>query len=139
TGRPLRCSYGLTESSWALLNDGERPGKSLALGRPCPGIGVRLLDADGNEVAAGEVGQVYINSPRNLLGYLHDDAATAAVLANGWLRTGDLARRDEDGDFWFAGRNTDVIVLATGDNVSPAEVEAVLRTHPVVTACMVVG
>lgn len=139
TGRYLRASYGLTESSWALVNNAECPGKSLALGRPCPGSQARLLDSQGAEVARGDVGELHVRSPRNFLRYLHDPDATRSALADGWLATGDLAYQDCDGDFWFAGRCKDLIVLATGDNVSPAQVEAVLGTHPAVADCLVVS
>jgi acyl-CoA synthetase (AMP-forming)/AMP-acid ligase II len=139
TGRALRSTYGLTESSWVLVNGGERADKRLALGRPCPGIDVRLLDTDGREVAPGAVGEVHVRSPRTMLGYLHDEELTRATLEGGWLATGDLAYRDADGWYWFAGRTKHLIVLPSGDNVSPVEVEDVLRGHPGVAGCTVVG
>jgi len=139
TGRPLRASYGLTESSWALINDGHRSDKCLALGRLSPDVAIRLLDPHGHPVAPGEVGEIHIRSPRNLLGYLHDEESTRAVLAAGWLATGDLAYEDPEGDFWFAGRSKDLIVLASGDNVSPAEIEQALLSHPAVAGCVVTG
>jgi long-chain acyl-CoA synthetase len=139
TGRPLRVSYGLTESSWALVNSGERVDRCLALGMPCPGIEIRLRDADGRDVGAGEVGEIHIESPRTMLGYLDDDAATRDVLVDGWLATGDLARRDDEGWYWFVGRKKSTIVLPSGDNVSPAEVEDALLGHPGVSRCAVVG
>jgi long-chain acyl-CoA synthetase len=139
TGRPLCASYGLAESSWALVNHSGRIDKCLALGKPCPDVEIRLSGPDRQQVVRGEVGEIHIRSPRNMLGYLHDDAATHAALVDGWLTTGDLAWEDPEGFFWFAGRSTDLIVLATGDKVSPAEVENVLRTHPTVAACVVVG
>lgn len=104
-GRPLRVSYGLTESSWALVNSGDEPDKCLALGKPCPGIEIKLLGADGCDVPEDEAGEICIKSPRTMLGYLHDEELTRAALANGWLRTGDLAWRDAEGWYWFAGRN----------------------------------
>jgi long-chain acyl-CoA synthetase len=137
TGRALRSSYGLTESSWAIINPATDPQQALALGQPSPGVEIRLLDDAGQPVKTGSVGQIHIRSPRNLLGYLHDEAATRAILNNGWLTTGDLAWQDNEGTFWFAGRSKDIIVLATGDLVAPAEVEAVLCTHPAVKACLV--
>lgn len=138
-GRPLRVSYGLTESSWALVNSGERADRCLALGKPCPGIEIRLRDADGRDVGTGEVGEIHIKSPRTMLGYLNDDAATRDVLVDGWLASGDLARRDDEGWYWFAGRRKSTIVLPSGDNVSPAEVEAALLGHPGVSRCAVIG
>jgi long-chain acyl-CoA synthetase len=139
TGQPLRVSYGLTESSWALVNSGERLDKCLALGKPGPGTELRLRDAAGRDVAPGEVGEIHIKSPRTMLGYLHDDASTRDVLADGWLASGDLARRDDEGWYWFAGRKKSTIVLPSGDNVSPAEVEDALLCHPGVSCCAVVG
>jgi long-chain acyl-CoA synthetase len=137
TGAHLRASYGLSESSWALVNDGKRPNKALALGRPSPDISIELRNSDGSAVSPGEAGEIHIRGPRTLLGYLSDPQLTARVLRNGWLATGDLAYQDADGDYWFAGRSKDLIVLASGDNVSPLEVEEALRHHPAVRACMV--
>ena len=140
TGRPLRVSYGLTESSWALINPGDDPVTCLALGRPCPGIAVKLIDSDEREVLAGEVGELCIRSPRTMVGYLHDEALTrSAFTEDGWLRSGDLAYQDVDGCFWFAGRKKHLIVLSSGDNVSPLEVENVILSHPAVSNCAVVG
>jgi long-chain acyl-CoA synthetase len=137
TGRALRSSYGLSESSWALINDGTRPDKALALGRPSPGVELELRNADGSVVSPGETGEIHVRSPRTLLGYLNDPRLTAEVLRDGWLATGDLAHQDPDGWYWFDGRSKDLIVLASGDVVSPAEVEATLRLHPSVGACLV--
>ncbi|HKX57437.1 MAG TPA: fatty acid--CoA ligase family protein, partial [Xanthomonadales bacterium] len=137
TGRQLRSSYGLTESSWAMVNPATDPSQALAVGQPSPGVEVRLLDDAGQQVKTGTVGQIHIRSPRNLLGYLHDEPATLAILQDGWLATGDLAWQDSSGIYWFAGRCKDIIVLATGDLVAPAEIEAVLSTHPAVKACLV--
>lgn len=138
TNRTLRSSYGLCESSWALVNDGKHADTGLALGKPCPDVEIRLLRSNGSNVSVGEVGQIYIKSRRNMLGYLNDEITTDAALVDGWLATGDLAYEDNDGYFWFAGRSKDLIILSSGDNVSPTEVENVLCSHPAVSACMVV-
>lgn len=139
TGRALRVSYGLTESSWALVNPGDRLEKRLALGRPCPGIEVAVRDRDGRPVPDGAVGEIFVHSPRTMLGYLHDEARTSEALVDGWLATGDLGWRDDDGWYWFAGRRDDTIVLATGDKVAPYEIEQALAGHPAVSRCAVVG
>lgn len=139
TGRPLRVSYGLTESSWALVNPGDRLDKCLALGQPTPGVDVSLRDADGQEVASGEVGEIWIRSPRTMRGYWDDAVQTREAIVDGWLASGDLAHRDVDGYLWFAGRKKNLIVLPSGDNVSPLEVEDVLRDHPSVAQAIVVG
>lgn len=137
TGGVLRASYGLSESSWALVNDGTRADQALSLGKPCPDVTIELRSADGSPVSPGETGEIHIQSPRTMLGYLNDPQLTSQVLREGWLSTGDLAYQDADGYFWFAGRSKHLIVLPSGDNVSPTEVEDVLRTHPAVAACLV--
>jgi long-chain acyl-CoA synthetase len=139
TGHMLVTSYGLSESSWALINDGTRLDKALALGKPGPEIEIQLRDPTGSRVSPGAIGEIHIKSPRTLLGYLNDPTLTSQVLRDGWLSTGDLAQQDADGYFWFAGRSKDLIVLSSGDNVAPAEVEQLLATHPAVAACLVVG
>lgn len=139
TGRPLRVSYGMTESSWALVNPGERLDKRLALGKPCPDVVIELRGRDGGEAANHEVGEIFIRSPRNMLGYLGDEQLTRDTLADGWIASGDLAYRDDDGYYWFAGRKKNLIVLSTGDNVSPVEVENAILGHPGVSGCAVVG
>lgn len=138
-GRPLRLTYGLTESSWALFNDGTRADKLLSLGTPGSDVSIRLRTAEGQEVATGGVGEIHIRSPRTMLGYLGDADGTSAVLRDGWLASGDLAWRDADGWYWFAGRSKQVVVLASGDVVSPAEIEALLQEHPAVGTCAVIG
>jgi len=139
TGRPLSVTYGLTELSWALFNHGDRVDKMLALGMPTKDIEVRLVDELGRDVAAGSIGEMYLRSPRAAMGYLHDEHRTPCIAEDGWLASGDLAYRDEDGYFWFAGRKKNMIVLSTGDNVSPIEVENAILRHPSVTGCAVVG
>jgi long-chain acyl-CoA synthetase len=137
TGLPLRASYGLSESSWALVNDGTQPAKALALGTPSADVSIELRANDGSCVELGEIGEIHIRSPRTLLGYLNDPELSNQVLRDGWLATGDLAYQDAEGYYWFAGRSKDLIVLASGDNVSPTEIEEVLRAHPAVKACVV--
>lgn len=140
TGKPLHVSYGMTESSWALVNFSANPAKCLALGRPPGGAEVRLVADTGREITeAGEVGEIQLRSPRTMLGYLNDPAQTEAAFADGWLRSGDLAYRDADGDYWFAGRCKPLIVLSSGDNVSPVEVEQACLGCPGVSQCLVVA
>lgn len=139
TGKPLNVSYGMTESSWAIVNFEGRHDKCLALGKPGPGVRIRLMNGRGYEAAVGEVGEIQIRSPRTMLGYLHDDDLTRAAYADGWLTSGDLAYRDEEGYFWFAGRSKHIIVLSSGDNVSPVEVEQAILSHPGVAQCLVLA
>lgn len=139
TGKPLAVSYGLTESSWALVNFDGRLDTCLALGKPGPDIQIKLVDAQGSEVPTGDVGEIYIKSPRTMVGYLNNAPLTQAAFVDGWLVSGDLAYQDDEGYFWFAGRKKNIIVLSTGDNVSPVEVEQAILSHPGVSSCVVVA
>ena len=112
-----------------------RPG---SVGKPFGDVRLRLVDADGNDVAPGTVGEIIAYSGAVTLGYWNDPENTQAALQDGGMRTGDLARRDEDGFYWFAGRAKDIIIRG-GSNISPGEVEDVLYTHPAVYEAGVVG
>jgi carnitine-CoA ligase len=132
--------YGLTESGLVVampLEDAERMTGSGSIGLPCPGVDVRLVDDEGREAGAEEPGEILIRAPGMMRGYLNRPEATAEALADGWLRSGDLARRDEAGYLYFLGRKKD-IVRRSGENVAAAEVENVLRAHPAVLEAAVV-
>ena len=92
----------------------------------------------GREVALGETGEVVVRSPANCLGYWDDAKATANLLRDGWLHTGDLACCDAEGYYWFRGRMKQIIIRA-GSNISPQEVEEALYRHPAVMEVGVVG
>ncbi len=139
TGHAILERYGLTEAGIVVGNplNGERvPG---SIGVPLSGVSVRVVDLDsGRDVAPGESGELWIDAPTRFLSYLHQPDATAAMLVGGWLRTADLARRDDDGRLWLIGRRDDTL-LCGGFNVYPAEIEAALREHPDVEDVAVVG
>lgn len=132
-------SYGSTECGMVAgvgpANMLERPG---TIGRPIPGAQVRLTDPAGADVAAGEIGEVACRSPWLFSGYLDDPAATAAAVKDGWCLTGDLARFDDDGFLFAAGRSKQVIISG-GQNVFPAEIENALADHPAIREVAVVG
>ncbi len=86
----------------------------------------------------GEVGELLVKSPAMFVGYWNNPEATAAALDDGWLHTGDLARRDEDGYYWFVGRRKEIIIRG-GSNISPLEVEEAIDEHPSVLRSGVVG
>jgi acyl-coenzyme A synthetase/AMP-(fatty) acid ligase len=105
------------------------------IGRPTPQLEVRVIDEDGREAAEGEL---LCRTPGMMLGYLDDPQRTAEALRGGWLHTGDLVRRDAQGNLFFVDRRHDVI-KSGGMNVSSVEVERVLYRHPVVLEAAVVG
>jgi long-chain acyl-CoA synthetase len=133
--------YGLSETSpVATFNQKDRPAKAGSIGYPIWGIEVKLIDADWNEVGSGpdEVGEIAIRGHNIMKGYYNRPDATAEVMNDGWFRSGDLARRDEDGYYYIVDRAKDMIIRG-GFNVYPREVEEVLLTHPAVSLVAVVG
>ena len=138
TKTPIYQGYGLTETSpVATLNPFQRP-KREAIGVPIPGTDVRFVDSDGRDVTFGEVGELWVKGPQVMQGYWQRPDETARVLHDGWLATGDIARMDEDGYIQIVDRKKDMI-LVSGFNVYPNEVEAVLLAHPGVADAAVVG
>lgn len=138
-GQRILERYGMTEAGIVLSNpydDERRPG---AVGFPLPGFSVRLVDPEtGVVVADGAVGEIQIRGPGVIPGYLNLPEQTAAAFCDGWLRSGDLARRDPDGYIHIVGRAKDLIITG-GLNVYPVEVERILLEHPAVSAVAVVG
>lgn len=115
------------------------PGRDSSwIGRPVGALELMLVDDDGNEVAVGEAGEAWCRSPAVMLGYYKDPERTQETFAQGWLHTGDIMRRDADGNYFFLDRRKDVIKTG-GYNVSSQEVEKVLYSHADVTQVAVVG
>ena len=138
-GLPMHNGYGLTESSPTLCHSrfGEQR-EDASVGPPIPGVAIRIVDARGKDVAPGESGELWACSPGVMRGYFRDPEATLAALDGPWLRTGDIARQDADGSVFLVGRIKDIIIRS-GFNVYPAEVEAALNAHPGVAHSAVVG
>ena len=113
----------------------DRPG---TVGMMNPHVHVAVRRADGTLAEVGEEGELVIGGPTVMKGYFRDPQATAAAIRDGWLHTGDLGRQDGDGYFFITGRVKDLIITG-GENVSPVEVEEVLRTHPDVADVAVIG
>jgi fatty-acyl-CoA synthase/long-chain acyl-CoA synthetase len=107
-------------------------------GREVISMELRLVDDDGNDVLAGEVGEIVVRSANNMAAYWRMPEETAKTLVNGWLHTGDMARQDEEGFLYLVDRKKDVIITGAF-NVYPQEVENVLYRHPAVAQCAVVG
>jgi long-chain acyl-CoA synthetase len=131
--------YGLSETSpVASFNQRGRERKPGSIGTPIPGVEMKVVDDDGDEVPVGEVGEIVIRGHNVMKGYWNHPGATATVLQDGWLRTGDMARVDEDGYFFIVDRKKDMIIRG-GYNVYPREIEEVLYEHPGVLEAAVIA
>ncbi|MBI4883711.1 MAG: AMP-binding protein [Actinobacteria bacterium] len=133
--------YGMTETIPAVLTDRPTQQVPSSMGFVTAGCTVEVQRADGSATAPDEVGEIAVGGVPGITlfaGYLDDPDTTAASFRDGWLLTGDRARRDEDGRFFFDGRRADVLKVA-GENVSTVEVENVLSAHPAVLEAAVVG
>jgi fatty-acyl-CoA synthase len=139
-GVPFKTGYGLTEAGpntfW--LPDADVRRKPGAVGAPLFHIDVRVVGADGQECGPGEAGELIIRGPHVCAGYWNRPAETAAAIRDGWLHTGDLAVRDEEGYYTIAGRLKDMIISG-GENIYPAEVESALAAHPAVAGVALIG
>ena len=140
-GVVFRQGFGLTEVgvNCFTMSDDDSVRKAGSIGRPMMFTEVRLLDGEGREVAAGEVGEMYMRGPHVSSGYWQNESETAAAyVEGGWFRTGDLARRDEDGFFYIAGRRKEMFISG-GVNVYPAEIENALLLHERVSDAAIVS
>ncbi|NQU04408.1 MAG: AMP-binding protein, partial [Syntrophaceae bacterium] len=131
--------YGLTEASpgcsFSRIDMVQKPG---SIGIPIPEVEAKILDDTGMELQAGQEGELVVRGPNVMKGYYKNDAATAGVIKEGWLYTGDLARIDEDGYIFLTGLKKRMIITS-GFNVYPREVEDVLHMHSAVASAKVVG
>lgn len=138
TGHTLLERYGMTELGMALSNpltEERRPGY---VGQPLPGVDVRLVDEDGNDVPEGMPGELEVRGPAVCLEYWQRPDETRDAFRDGWFRTGDVAVW-ENGAFRLLGRSNVDIIKTGGFKVSALEIEEILRTHPAITECAVVG
>ena len=136
-GIEIREGYGLTEASPIVTTSTGSPVRFGSVGRALHGVEIRLVNVDG-EALVGDVGEVWVKGDNIFGGYYNDPEATAAVLTDGWLRTGDMATTDDDGYLYLVDRSKDLIIVS-GFNVYPAEVEEMLVMHPDVAEAAVVG
>jgi len=138
-GIVLREGYGLTEASPVVTTSSGIEPRLGSVGKVVPDLELRLVDLDGTDALAGDPGEVWVRGPNVFLGYWNDAEATARVLTeDGWLRTGDVAVSDDDGYLWLVDRAKDLIIVS-GFNVYPAEVEEVIAELPGVADVAVVG
>ncbi len=138
-GIVLREGYGLTEASPVVTSSAGLTPKVGSVGKVLDGIQVRLVDENGDDALEHDAGEIWVKGPNVFKGYLNDPEATARVLtADGWLRTGDIAVVDDEGYLYLVDRAKDLVIVS-GFNVYPAEVEEVLMDHPDVQEVGVVG
>ena len=139
-GYRFREGYGLTECgpNCFAISDEEALRRPGSVGWPVPFLEMRLETEDGREAEPGETGELLLRGPQLFAGYLRAPERTAEVMAGGWLRTGDLARRDADGAYAICGRRKEMFISG-GENVFPGEVEAALSDCPGVAEVVVVG
>ncbi|WP_397472573.1 AMP-binding protein, partial [Rheinheimera sp.] len=139
TGTRLLEGYGLTECCpLVTVSPYDIDGYNGSIGLPAPSTDIKLVDDDGNEVPPGEPGEMLVKGPQVMLGYLNRPEETAKVLKDGWLYTGDIARMDEEGFFYIVDRKKDMI-LVSGFNVYPNEIEEVVAMHDKVLEVAAVG
>jgi long-chain acyl-CoA synthetase len=131
--------YGLTESSPVVTTSVNGRHKVGSIGKPLRGVSIRLVDEHGDDAEEGDSGEIWVHGENVFAGYYNDQEATDRVItADGWLRTGDIAVRDADSDLFLVDRMKDLIIVS-GFNVYPAEVEQVLLTHSAIEQAAVVG
>ncbi|MBR1215654.1 AMP-binding protein [Bradyrhizobium sp. JYMT SZCCT0180] len=139
-GIPLLNGYGITECSPGLagVRDGD-PAADDTVGPFLPGIEHRIVSLDGKEVGLGEIGELHVRGANVMLGYYRaPDLTAAAIDRDGWFNTGDLGRVNQQGQFYIVGRTKEMIIRS-GFNVYPAEIEGVMNAHRDVVQCAVVG
>lgn len=142
TGHVLAEGFGQTETPLVVFNSLGMTPKAGSMGKPSPAYTVQILDETGTECPPGKTGEIAVSiDPRPdgiLLGYYRDEERTAEAMREGWYHTGDTAWADEDGYYWYVGRNDDVI-KSSGYRIGPFEVESVLLEHDAVRECAVTG
>ena len=109
-----------------------------SVGKPLPDIEVKIFDENGEELSSGITGEVACRGPRLMSGYWNDEEATKSVFQDGWLFTGDLGYKDQDGYIYLSGRSKDFIKRG-GEMISPEEIERILMDHPEVDDAAVIG
>ena len=136
---PLLEGYGLTEASPVVsLNPLDGVRKNGSVGLPLPGVSVKVVGEEGEEMPSGGIGELLVKGRNVMSGYFRDEVATKERIADGWLRSGDMARMDRDGYIYIEDRKDDMI-LVQGANVYPHEIEDLIRDIPGVLEVAVVG
>jgi long-chain acyl-CoA synthetase len=138
-GAPVLEGYGLSETSPAAsFNHPDRVRKPGSVGTPIRGVQMRIVDDNGAEVPHGQTGEIVIRGHNVMKGYWRRPEETSAAIRDGWFRTGDIGRVDQDGYVYIVDRKKDLIIRG-GYNVYPREIEEVLYEHPAVAEAAVVA
>jgi long-chain acyl-CoA synthetase len=138
-GKPILEGYGLTETSPVVTLNTPESNKPGAVGRAVPGATFKITDDNGNALPQGQSGEIWVKGPMVMKGYFNLPRETADVLtADGFFKTGDLGRFDEDGFLYITGRKKELIIVA-GEKAVPREIEEALTKHPAVAEAAVLG
>ena len=137
-GAQILEGYGLSETSPVASFNMPGNARAGSIGVPIDGVEMRVVDAGGNDVSAGEVGEIAIRGHNVMSGYWNRPDATAEAIKGGWFHSGDMAKQDEDGFFYIVDRKKDLIIRG-GFNVYPREIEEVFYEHPAVLEAAVIG
>jgi long-chain acyl-CoA synthetase len=137
-GIPIHQGYGLTESSPLACYNDSPIGCPTSIGRPIQQVKVKLINDQGNEASSGEPGEIVISGPNIMNGYWNRADETMLAIKDGWLYSGDIGRRDDQGNFYLVDRKKDLINVS-GLKVYPTEVEQVLQQHPSIKEAAVIG
>jgi long-chain acyl-CoA synthetase len=138
-GVTLLDAYGMTETSLAIAVNTPQMHRPRSVGKPVPGVQIRIVDDAENDVPAGQIGEIWVKGPMVMKAYHNLPEETAAVLtSDGYFKTGDLGKFDADGFLYLTGRKKDLIIVS-GEKVSPREVEEILMAHPSVAEAAVIG
>ncbi|MFJ8259558.1 long-chain fatty acid--CoA ligase [Peribacillus asahii] len=138
TGVTILEGFGISEASPSTHRNPSNKTKLGSIGIPFPGTDCKIVDDKNKELGVNEIGELLIKGPQIMKGYLNNEKETKLALQNGWLHTGDLARMDEEGFFYIAGRKKEMIIVG-GFNIYPQEVEEVLYEYPGIKEAAVVG
>lgn len=137
-GKPVEEGYGLSEASPGVAVNPAAKVKVGSIGPALPNVAVKILDEDDQELQTGAVGELCVRGNNVMLGYLNLPEETAKTLRDGWLHTGDLAYLDDDGYLFIVDRLKDMII-SSGENIYPREIEEVLYAHPEIEEAAVIG
>ncbi len=137
-GKPVVEGYGLSEASPIVSLNPIQKVKYCSIGKPLPGVEVKIVNSDNHPIPLGEAGELLVRGPNVMHGYYQLPEESSKALQNGWLHTGDIAYMDQDGYLFIVDRLKDMIVI-NGENIYPREIEELLYAYPAIAEAAVVG